>query len=323
MTEHPPTAAKAPDLTPHCQEILAVIDRAVDHLTPEAHQDIGDYLRRHFSPEGGFVNRAGIPDLYYTMFGLTCALALRLDLPYQRVSDWLARQPQAHRSLIDLSCQAKCFTLLANSPPWAPPVAPGTVAGEWANPGGFLESEVRRFRTTEGGFSYDPTGKGRGFPYAAFLALNIYQDLGWSIPEPERLISALHACRQPDGRFAHPGSKSPGLLLSTVAGLLTLRQLTGEIDTEALKYIENQFAPVGGWKTDPGSELPDLLSTAVALFAIRVCGVDMTPYGALTRTFVEDHWLPGGGFSATLADDIGDCEYVYYGLLSLGALHAV
>ena len=36
--------------------------------------------------------------------------------------------------------------------------------------------------------------------------------------------------------------------------------------------------------------------------------------------FITSHWLENGGFGATLIDVESDVEYVFYGLLALGAL---
>ena len=39
-----------------------------------------------------------------------------------------------------------------------------------------------------------------------------------------------------------------------------------------------------------------------------------------TLNFIETVWHKKGGFTASLIDTIPDCEYTYYGLLSLGHL---
>jgi hypothetical protein len=63
--------------------------------------------------------------------------------------------------------------------------------------------------------------------------------------------------------------------------------------------------------------MPDLLSTATALFTLRC--YDMPPrYSA--QEFVEAHWLDNGGFGATILDSSSDIEYLFYGLLALGTL---
>lgn len=73
----------------------------------------------------------------------------------------------------------------------------------------------------------------------------------------------------------------------------------------------------GGFKAHEGVAMPDLLSTAVALFALHEHGV--APRHDV-RPFVEAHWQEDGSFAATLLDEHGDVEYEFYGLLALGCL---
>lgn len=74
----------------------------------------------------------------------------------------------------------------------------------------------------------------------------------------------------------------------------------------------------GGFRAHDGAPFPDLLSTAVALFALAEYGL-CPSYGS--RDFIRAHWLPDGGFAPTLFDDRSDVEYVFYGLLALGSVN--
>ena len=38
---------------------------------------VGGFFRERYDPAGGFTNRAGLPDLYYTVFGLEGLAALQ------------------------------------------------------------------------------------------------------------------------------------------------------------------------------------------------------------------------------------------------------
>ena len=69
--------------------------------------------------------------------------------------------------------------------------------------------------------------------------------------------------------------------------------------------------------------MPDLLSTATALFALRVAGGKI-PAGEIRQTqeFVVAHWNEDGGFCGTPADPLSDTEYTFYALLALGCLQA-
>ena len=73
----------------------------------------------------------------------------------------------------------------------------------------------------------------------------------------------------------------------------------------------------GGFLAHESALMPDLLSTAVAMFALSRHHV-RPRYDV--HSFVEAHWLEDGGFAATLLDDYGDVEYVFYGLLAIGSI---
>jgi hypothetical protein len=72
--------------------------------------------------------------------------------------------------------------------------------------------------------------------------------------------------------------------------------------------------------------VPDILSTAVALFTLRLIGKatgrraksgNERPKSA--ARFIEAHWLDMGSFAPTLLDEYSDVEYLFYGLLALGS----
>lgn len=84
--------------------------------------------------------------------------------------------------------------------------------------------------------------------------------------------------------------------------------------TERLLSMQHEL---GGFRAHEGVAMPDMLSTAVALFALYQTGV--TPCYDV-RPFVEAHWQEDGSFAATLLDEHGDVEYEFYGLLTLGSL---
>jgi hypothetical protein len=73
----------------------------------------------------------------------------------------------------------------------------------------------------------------------------------------------------------------------------------------------------GGFLAHEGAPMPDLLSTAVAVFALSQQHVSL-PYDV--HPFIEAHWQEDGSFVATLLDEYGDVEYMFYGLLAIGSL---
>lgn len=85
--------------------------------------------------------------------------------------------------------------------------------------------------------------------------------------------------------------------------------------TESLLAMQDE---TGGFRAHSGAPIPDLLSTAVAVFALHIHGI--TPRYDV-RPFIEAHWQEDGSFIASLLDAFGDVEYEFYGLLALGSIN--
>ncbi|NSW95909.1 MAG: hypothetical protein HPY62_14460, partial [Bacteroidales bacterium] len=67
------------------------------------------------------------------------------------------------------------------------------------------------------------------------------------------------------------------------------------------------------------AKVPDLLSTAVSLYALNYADSDLTEIRPDCLTFIDNLFM-GGGFAGTVFDTEPDIEYTFYGLLALGAL---
>ena len=90
-----------------------------------------------------------------------------------------------------------------------------------------------------------------------------------------------------------------------------------EPDAALVKRLLDMQHETGGFLAHEGAHMPDLLSTAVAVFALSQQHVSL-PYDV--HPFIEAHWQEDGSFVATLLDEYGDVEYMFYGLLAIGSL---
>lgn len=86
---------------------------------------------------------------------------------------------------------------------------------------------------------------------------------------------------------------------------------------EALEYIRGMQDETGGFLANEGAAMPDMLTTAVALFTLKAFGMKAR-FEAVD--FVDVHYREDGGFMPNLLDEESDVEYVFYGLLALGSL---
>jgi hypothetical protein len=114
-----------------------------------------------------------------------------------------------------------------------------------------------------------------------------------------------------------------GVTTATAAAACIFHYLQQPIPTSALRWLLDRAHPLGGFTaiTFAGSTgIPDLLSTATALHALSLAGVAAGDMGERHLDYLDSLWSPQGGFRGHAADNVVDCEYTYYGLLSLGNL---
>ena len=104
---------------------------------------------------------------------------------------------------------------------------------------------------------------------------------------------------------------------NAVCCILAMQHQMGlQSDATDVEWLQKRQDETGGFYASEQAPIPDLLSTAVALFTLRLLEIhvkDATP-------FIQAHGLDNGGFAPTLYDDYSDVEYVFYGLLALGSI---
>lgn len=104
---------------------------------------------------------------------------------------------------------------------------------------------------------------------------------------------------------------------NAVCCLIAMQHQMGKEPDEAhVDWLCQRQHPSGGFYASDMAPIPDLLSTAVALFTLRLIGAKAVD----ASDFIQVHWLDSGGFAPTLYDDYSDVEYVFYGLLALGTV---
>lgn len=96
--------------------------------------------------------------------------------------------------------------------------------------------------------------------------------------------------------------------------------LNGRPDGKAVERLLGRYCAGGGFRANAQAPLPDLLSTGVALVALKTMGANLDEIREPCLGFVESLWRDGGGFGGHDADLFEDTEYVFYALLSIGCL---
>lgn len=104
------------------------------------------------------------------------------------------------------------------------------------------------------------------------------------------------------------------MMTNAVCCILCMQHQTGNrVDAGLVRWLKERQDESGGFLASEVAPVPDLLSTGVALFTLRLLGESFCD----PAEFIDAHWLDNGGFAPTVMDDYSDVEYVFYGLLSL------
>jgi len=272
----------------------------------ESRELVASFLQGRLNPDGGFQDRSGQSDLYYTVFGLEGLIALQEPLPATQVRAYLqALGDGTSLDLVHLACLARCWAAIGRDLDGAPTRA--------------ILRRLETFRSGDG--AYAPSRHAsRGTVYASFLALGAHQDLGAPVPDPDRLLHALQGLRARDGGYASQPQDAHGVTTVTAAAVLLFHALDSPIDPHLGVWLLDRCHASGGFLATPNAPMPDLLSTATGLHALATLHVPIGGLHEACLDFVDSLWTNRGGFYGTWVDESLDCEYTYYGLLALGHL---
>jgi hypothetical protein len=283
----------------------------VARLAPKLLRDstdlVADFLRGRLNDDGGFGDRDGKSDLYYTLFGLDGLVALQADLPVSRLVTYLRSFGDGTElDFVHLTCLARCWAALPA--PWRDEAPRGALLGR-----------LEQFRSRDGGYDAQPAAE-HGTIYGCFLALGAYQDLHAEMPQAERMLECIQRLRAADGSYANHFGAAIGLTPATAAAATLLRNLGQPVDRGVAEWLLGRCHEQGGFFAVPDAPIPDLLSTATALHALSGLHVELKGIQEPCLDFIDSLWTNRGGFHGHWEDDELDCEYTYYALLALGHL---
>ncbi len=276
-----------PGLTVDLQQTLRAGARL---LTSEMRQAASEALQACWLPCGAMrAPHTHAPDLYYTLFGVFCCDAL--DVRWDR--------------------EALRRHLVRPGPRSGPPIRADArrvqqLCGVCLAPTVGLRGVAARLRGLASvAFAM---GAARRDAYAAFWGCLALEALG--IPPPWPVLAR--------GRGGAGGSTAR---VAARLVVLTRAGRSGQPEGRRLvAWLQARRDKTGGYATGPLAPAPDLLSTAVAIFALTRAGVAQTP-SELTGhlAFVSGCATPDGFWADRPEQALGDCEFGFYALLALGA----
>jgi hypothetical protein len=262
-----------------------VILHSLKCLDPIAVNQIKDYLISRFSNSGGFFDRAGKPDLYYTLFGYFIVKAYSSDHLFPGISAFTQDRIRTG-NLTDVHLY--CAAILTSTTPTG-----------WGYPDGvvYKRNVKKSIRTVI---------KQQKL-YNAFLGLMTCYYM--------RDYAGIYRIR----KLLDTGKRQTGVPSTLLAAELVLQKSFNRNTSQLINRLLTFYDDHGGFKATESIRLSDLLSTAVALYALKFAGYDMRMIRPACLDYIDSLYHEGG-FAANAVDPDTDIEYTFYGLLALGAL---
>jgi hypothetical protein len=264
--------------------IESVLSKSTSMLNPEMTIEIRSFLVSQQTIQGGFADRGGKCDLYYSLFGYYIAEALSVKEVMEPLRKFVA-------STVELNNQTGVYR-------YCSAILYAKLIGIDATTEKLRKQIVADLIKTD---SKQPE-------YAGFLGilalyyLEDYMNIQRVVKKYKRSISLL------DG---HP--------CPVVAATAVLLGMAGNLQTEAVDRLKSFYRNNGGFAALQHAPSEDMLSTGVALYALHFLDADLRLIKPDCLTFVDDLY-DQGGFRATFDDPVPDIEYTFYGLLALGSM---
>jgi hypothetical protein len=259
------------------------LKRSLELLDPFAIKSIRDYIKANHTQSGGFADKAGNPDLYYTLFGFYLADIMELQELFPAIRKYVEQELiKGNIEGVHLHCAAILFARL----------------GIEGFPPGYFRKRMRKDLTSQS--NRQPT-------YSYFLNLlssyYLHDYLGLFLT----------------GRKLNKLKVNGSLPSPVIAALLVLQKSFNKPVAELEKNLMSFYSPRGGFNATKTTQVPDLLSTAVALYALSFSGYDLRVIKPDCLNYIDSLFLEGG-FGSNPLDPDPDIEYTFYGLLALGSL---
>lgn len=273
-------------------KLFRTLQKGCRMLSDDAREIVVDFVSSQRLPDDSFTGRGGKSDIYYTAFGWFLSYIMDIKLNKILMRKYLGIQKLDSMNIVDKASYVRCLMLCS------------LISDDFFS--------IISNKPSENDLYIDDIAIVS--PYDMFLYLGLIEDIGGVFKYSKQTTESMLSEYETTGGFSNVKGTSYATTNATSAALMVMLQngIEGKIE-----YLVDVQQPDGGFTATNISPIPDLLSTATALFTISCYGA--TPkYDA--SEFIECHWLDTGGFSATIDDFVSDVEYTFYGLLAMGTL---
>lgn len=269
---------------PVYKQFISCIEKGFLLLDEISRAEVVEFVKNQQHKNGAFTDRAGKPDLYYTLFGVWLSKALKLKSEQKNLKEFISNNQPNEKKVADKFSLLLIRLSLEENNLRKPTVSNllKWIFGEGKN----LNTAYRFFLFM---LSFDALyGQNQIVYFTVKVFLSLYK----------------------------PPKDLP---CSFFAALLLAKFLTGKKVIKRTDVLLSYFEKGKGFKVFHEQENADLLSTGVALFALKKVGADLRLVAPDCLALVEQNYN-NGAFLSGDGDSSRDLEYTFYSLLTLGIL---
>jgi len=286
--------------------MIAIQSKAFDMLDEQGREEVHQFLVSQQNPDGGFQDRGGRSDLYYSLFGGLILMACESE--EKRKGKGKRKIETTLPELVEGAIlKLKQFIVgQSNSE------VPGFIEKCCLV---LLQKELKTGRTSRIkvffslGKSFWKERHSINLSYRSFV---LFLTLDAVLPFSQFLKTGAKDLL----KRTNVDEQSP---CSEVAAKVFLQKMTNQCGSREQDLLKSFVCKTGGFKAFAHLKSADMLSTAVALFALNYAGCDLRLLKPAGLDFIQSNFSDGAFLSGD-GDLTADVEYTFYGLLALGVL---
>lgn len=310
---------------PYYRQMIELLAWAFSLLDEEGRAEVIGFVMAEQNPDGGFKDRAGRSDLYYSLFGMMILRAAEKAIsnhPETKTGIWRSSKAINHGSelrnkqeekdsvsgkIVDAIKQLKGFA--KNN---AAAKVPGFIERCCLV---LLQKELRskRFSRLKSFLSLARSfWKERSSINMSYRSFVLFLTI-------DAVLPVTGVIRRSVRRILTGTSVDEQSPCSEVAAKVFMRKMMNQKDSVEEELLVSYTCSSGGFKAFLHLYHPDMLSTAVALYALNHAGADLRLLRPSCLDFIQSNYS-GGAFLSGDGDTTADVEYTFYGLLAIGVL---
>jgi Prenyltransferase, beta subunit len=286
---------------PFYRQMVSLLRNALDLLDQEGQLEVFQFLKSQQHEDCGFMDRGGRSDLYYSLFGM---MLLRAIETKGSLPEPVEANPQP---VTEVAEKLKQFIQNQSSKEVPGFIEQCCLALEQKE----LEvSWISRFKTLlklSRSFGKERHSINLSYrSFVLFLTLDAVLPLRGLLKRfSGKMLSSVDV-----------NEHSPCSEIAAKVFLLKMLDKDGKKEQQLLMSFASKSS---GFRAFQHLEQADMLSTAVALFALQFAGCDMRLLKPASLDFIQQNYF-NGAFLSGDGDQTTDLEYTFYGLLALGTL---